>query len=201
MAFINTRDKEKGLGERATLDGLIDGTLVEFMDDVTMTGSFNEMLNGHKGLKTLVMPNITLSHGAFRNCTSLVTARWGWSTSTNQFNGCTSLEAAEAEGLNQATFSGCTKFNILVLRSTGTITLDNLNCFENSPFASGGTGGTLYVPESRISSYQSATNWSTILGYANNQIKSIESTHTDPVIIQGEPIDLTLYYVDGKLID
>ena len=54
----------------------------------------------------------------------------------------------------------------------------------------------LYVPNDLISSYQSASNWSTILGYANNQIKSIESTHTDP----NAPIDLTLYYIDGTPI-
>ena len=202
MSFINTRAPIDlgGIGERTTLDGLIDGTLTEFKDNMGITINKNEILRSHTGLKTLVLPNITLSYGSFLGCTSLITARYGWAGSTNQFNGCTSLIAAEARGLNQATFSGCTKFNILVLRSTGTITLGNISCFNNTPFASGKAGGTLYVPESRISSYQSATNWSTILGYANNQIKSIESTHTDPVIIQGVPIDLTLYYIDGEPI-
>lgn len=32
--------------------------------------------------------------------------------------------------------------------------------------------------------------------YTNNQIKSIESTHTDP----NAPIDFTLYYADGTPI-
>ena len=86
--------------------------------------------------------------------------------------------------------------DVLVIRSDTITTLNNISAFNNTPFASGKSGGTLYVPADLISSYQSATNWSTILGYANNSIKSIESTHTDP----SAPIDLTLYYADGTPI-
>ena len=39
-----------------------------------------------------------------------------------------------------------------------------------------GSAGTLYVPNDLIASYQSASNWSTILGYTNNQIKKIEGS-------------------------
>lgn len=94
-------------------------------------------------------------------------------------------------------FSGATSFDKLVIRkSTGVPTLSNINAFSNSCFADGKTGGTLYVPNDMISDFQSASNWSTILGYANNQIKSIESTHTDPTA----PVDLTTHFIDGTLI-
>lgn len=87
--------------------------------------------------------------------------------------------------------------NTLILRKTDDVcSISGLNVFQASPFASDGSGGTLYVPQSLIASYQAASNWSTILGYTNNSIKSIESTHTDP----DAPIDLTLYYADGTLI-
>lgn len=110
-----------------------------------------------------------------------------------------SLRAIDAGSLNIAT--GSFKFrynplNTLVIRQNTVAQLAIVNHFNNTPFASGGDGGTLYVPQALISSYQSASNWSTLLGYANNQIKSIESTHTDPTA----PIDLTLYYVDGTPI-
>lgn len=98
--------------------------------------------------------------------------------------------------LKNNTFNGCTSLNVLVLRNSTIRVLDAIGAFANTPFASGEAGGTLYVPQALISRYQSATNWSTILGYANNQIKSIESTHTDPTA----PIDLTLYYADGTPI-
>lgn len=90
-------------------------------------------------------------------------------------------------------FYNAASLTTLVIRSTTQRALNNISAFTGTPFASGGTGGTLYVPESLVSSYQSASNWSTILGYANNQIKSIESTHTDP----NAPVDLTLYCADG----
>lgn len=73
-------------------------------------------------------------------------------------------------------FRDCPSFKTLILRHNDVCALGNVSAFTNSPFASNGTGGTLYVPQSLISSYQSATNWSTILGYANNQIKAIEGS-------------------------
>ena len=116
------------------------------------------------------------------------------------FRGCSSLQYLDLmiEGtLQNNGFYGCTNLTILILRRPDAVCgLSNINWFTNTPFASGKSGGTLYVPSSLISSYQSASNWSTILGYANNQIKSIESTHTDP----NAPIDLTMYYADGTPI-
>lgn len=101
-----------------------------------------------------------------------------------------------------ATFEGgaCSDnsgLNTLVIRHPSHVAqLNNINALSNTPFASGKAGGTLYVPASMISSYQGASNWSTILGYATNQIKSIESTATDPTA----PVDLTTHYIDGTLI-
>lgn len=120
------------------------------------------------------------------------------------FKGCTNIKAVDIGGTADSgqgfargeAFSGDTKLNIVVLRANSVYPLSQISCFTNTPFASGKAGGTLYVPASLISSYESATNWSTILGYPNNQIKSIESTHTDP----NAPVDLTLYYVDGTPI-
>ena len=78
---------------------------------------------------------------------------------------------------------------ILILRKTDSITtLSNINAFETTPFASDGTGGTLYVPQSLISIYQSASNWSTILSYANNSIVAIEGSQYEN------------YYADGTAI-
>ena len=90
-------------------------------------------------------------------------------------------------------FSGDSNLSILILRNINKVrALSNISAFNGTPFASGGSGGILYVPADLVASYESATNWSTILAYTNNQIKSIESTHTDP----NAPIDLTVYYVD-----
>lgn len=138
----------------------------------------------------------------FRDCAklkSVVMPSWNSRFHNEIFNRCSLLESVDLLGMNLAgtsVFANCPNFHILVLRGNTVSTLGGTNRFDGSPFASGGTGGTLYVPNSLISSYQSASNWSTILGYSTNSIKSIESTHTDP----NAPIDLTLYYADGTPI-
>ena len=169
--------------------------------NVTSTKSY--MLKSTK-VQSVFMPNAAVVGNGFRECTYLQTAviaNLYLATGSSYFRSCTSLKAvdmkASADSRWENAFYDCTNFDTLVLRNTSKVTpLNYTNAFTNTPFASDGTGGTLYVPESKLSDYQSATNWSTILGYANNQIKSIESTHTDP----NAPIDLTLYYADGTLI-
>ena len=141
------------------------------------------IINRCSGMTGLVLPSLndTYSNGAFEFATNLQYADFGGATGGT---------------LKANTFSGNAKMSVLVLRATSAWTLDAISAFNNTPFASGKAGGTLYVPNSLIATYQSASNWSTILGYATNQIKSIESTHTDP----NAPIDLTLYYADGTPI-
>ena len=73
-------------------------------------------------------------------------------------------------------FQNCSKLKVLILRRSSVAALASTNAFTGTPFASGGTGGTLYVPNALISSYQGASNWSTILGYANNSIVKIEGS-------------------------
>lgn len=88
--------------------------------------------------------------------------------------------------------TGCfagTGMRTIVLRNTSSVaSLQNINVFNGTPFADGGTGGTLYVLSDKIASYQSATNWSTILGYANNQILPIEGSIYETQYADGTPI-------------
>lgn len=111
------------------------------------------------------------------------------------FSGATSLKTVDflggdtSSGIGQHAFDNCSVFDTLIIRATGNVTkLGTTNAFTNTPFASGGTGGTIYVPDAMISSYQSATNWSTILGYTNNQIKKIEGTIYETKYADGTPI-------------
>lgn len=79
-------------------------------------------------------------------------------------------------------------FNKLILRKPSVVAVQNINTFNDTPFASGKSGGTLYVPSALISSYQSATNWSTILGYPNNSIAAIEGSIYETAYADGTPI-------------
>lgn len=110
---------------------------------------------------------------------------------TYAFSGITTLTAVDIGSLGQIkanTFNGDTAMNVLVLRGNSVTALANISALTNTPFASGKSGGTLYVPQSLISSYQSASNWSTILGYANNSIQSIESSTYKTAYVDGTTI-------------
>ena len=79
--------------------------------------------------------------------------------------------------------------NTLIIRQTSAVSpISNINVFSNTPFASNGSGGTLYVPSALISAYESATNWATILGYANNSVAAIEGSAYETQYADGTPI-------------
>ena len=178
---------------------------------ITSNNNWRRVFKGCTSLRKVNLPDLTSFYGGnhFEGCTSLegiVLPSYGTGNNNNfnihdsWFKNCSALKYVDTKGAysiwNNA-FSGASVLETIIIRNADRTTgLNNINAFTDTPFASGGTGGTLYVPQALISSYQSATNWSTILGYANNQIKSIESTHTDP----DAPIDLTLYYADGTPI-
>lgn len=181
--------------------------------DITYLGSYIGIQNNQgapayfsyrTAITKLYMPNYNntanAASGPFRNNTAMVYAIMPKMTKVYNaaFYNCTALKAIDWLGGSitgsSNHFVGCTKLNVMVIRKTDNIcSLATTNAFTNTPFASGKTGGTLYVPQALVSQYTQASNWSTILGYSTNQIKSIESTHTD----SDAPIDLTLYYVDG----
>ena len=51
----------------------------------------------------------------------------------------------------------------IILRKTDSITtLSATSAFTSTPFASNGSGGTIYVPQALIEDYKTATNWVTL---------------------------------------
>lgn len=126
----------------------------------------------HSGVETLVI-------GKSDNYISSV-----WNTASH-------LKVADVSGSyigTQRTFDGDSVLETIILRNSTVVALGNTNSFTGTPFASNGTGGTLYVPSALIASYQSASNWSTILGYPNNQIKAIEGSIYETKYADGTPI-------------
>lgn len=112
-----------------------------------------------------------------------------WSNSLRLNTLLTAVDVYSPTIIKGGALSGCTTLSTFIIRRTDAVTtLENISAFQNTPFASGGTGGTLYVPQALISSYQSATNWSTILGYTNNQILPIEGSIYETQYADGTPI-------------
>ncbi len=157
--------------------------------------SLQWMMANCPNLTTVELPNLRhLGESAFQNDTSLANiALPSILRAPNRcFQNCTSLVSVDLgnpDRTNQNTFNGCTSLTNLIIRRTSSVcALTNINVFNNTPFASGGTGGTVYVPQALISSYQTASNWSTILGYSTNSIQTIEGSQYEN------------YYADGTVI-
>lgn len=127
---------------------------------------------------------VTLGEYFFNKCSALTVLVFKKMNNVWRYSmgNCTKLTTVDltmtgnfANGQGQ-TFNGSNKLNTLIVRKDGVATISNINNFTNTPFASNGAGGTLYVPSAQISAYQAASNWSTILGYSNNQILPIEGS-------------------------
>jgi len=93
-----------------------------------------------------------------------------------RFSNAESIDFGAITNIGTYTFADATHLTDVIIRTGSAATLGNINAFNNTPFASNGTGGTLYCPQSLISQYEQATNWSVILAYANNQILPIEGS-------------------------
>lgn len=91
-----------------------------------------------------------------------------------RMSGITSIDLPVCTSILDQVFRYCSKLDTIILRSTTLCTLGNINTFYNMPFASGKSGGKLYVPSALVESYKTAAKWSTILGYATNEIRAIE---------------------------
>lgn len=157
-----------------------------------------DSLSGCSSLRRIYLPSFNVSHVAdtqyaFSSISNLETVvlpaqTVGFGSYAFRYDGKLTHADITAESLQQMGFHQ-TKLTVLVIRKTdGICALNSTNVFDGSAFASGGTGGILYVPQALISSYQSETNWSTILGYTNNSILSIEGSQYEHYYADGTPI-------------
>ena len=136
----NTRDS---LGEQATLDGLIAHTLTSLEEDgITNLASY--AFYNNINLTNVIFPNLlTLQAYAFQGCSNLTTVDIGGQCSIN------------------GAFNGCSKMDALILRNTNNIcTLTSSSALSGSKIATG--FGGVYVPDTLLSTYKSASNWSAI---------------------------------------
>lgn len=139
--------------------------------------SFRGMAN----LETLVIPQMT------RICRDMLLS-------------CAKLETVDCGNVTDfdaTTFSGCSVLNTLIIRrSTAVPSLNNTSAFNSTPFASGGAGGTIYIPKALYDhlgdggsyDYKAKTNWSTVNGYGTITWAKIEGSYYET------------HYADGTLI-
>ena len=138
-----------------------------------------------KSVKDLEIPDGVLAIGSYAcyQCGSLENVKFSDSVATiynYAFQDCVKLaliDLPNVSSIGTVSFSGCTNLKTIILRFPyASCNLISTSAFSGTPFASNGSGGKLYVPQNLISEYQNASNWSTIIGYANNQILAIEGS-------------------------
>ncbi len=141
------------------------------LPNLVTSGNYGLARNTSTNLKAIVLPKMTTTG----------TYLLEWVKATLDFTALSQLVTNSLRSWYGPT---------LILRKSDAIcTLNATGAFTGTVFASGGTGGTLYVPQVLISDYQSATNWSTILGYENNQILPIEGSIYETQYADGTPIE------------
>ena len=96
---------------------------------------------------------------------------------TNVFQNCTGVTLADLGSLTKirnSSFVGANNLATIIMRkSSDIVALENVSAFNSSPFRSGGSGGTIYIPKVLFDElgtgsslgYKVATNWSTVEGY------------------------------------
>lgn len=142
-----------------------------------------------------------VGQSCFDACSSLLTAVIdGTESNIGQygFRNCTSLIAVDNGNKNFYTqcFSGCSALKTIVLRKTSPISLSNVNAFNGTPFASGGSGGTIYIPKSLYdhlgdgtsNDYKAKSGWSTVNGYGTITWAKIEGSAYENYYVDGTPI-------------
>lgn len=99
---------------------------------------------------------------------------------SQMFSGCTGLKKIDlpiAKEIHNGAFRNGSALTTLILRKTDAVcVLRDVAAFGGTPFASGGTGGTVYCPASLISQYQTATNWSTLYAAGSMTFVAIEGS-------------------------
>ena len=115
----------------------------------------------------------SIDSSVFRGCAALTNLTFleATSISTYGLRACTSLERldfAKMSSIGNNAFLESSALVTVIIRTDKVCTLSNKNAFSSTPIETG--TGYIYVPQSLLSDYQSASNWST---YAA-QIRAIE---------------------------
>ena len=194
-----------GGGGGDSSNGILDGSISGAYSNADITTLRNHALNGCSALTSVSFPNVTtVGTNALYNCNNVTSISFPKLASTGvysfsgmtkltsislpalasvltnfTFSGDTALTIADigsgCGGLGGQTFGGCSALKTVILRSSSVASCSN-NTFNGTPFASGGTGGTVYVPSNLISSYQTASNWSTLYNAGTCVFAAIEGS-------------------------
>lgn len=146
----------------------------------------NDVFNGSQ-LENIAMPNLaSISKNSLRNtklskailpsCTSI------GETSLYSNTVLTLLDILGGTIAAQSMWRS-SQLTTLILRAISVVTLSNVSALQDTKYAVNGAGGAyVYVPRSLISSYQTATNWSTLYAAHSDMFRAIEDYTLDGTV-------------------
>lgn len=168
----------------------------------TVTAIYGSACYDCDGLLTVFLPKVTTARGSIiSNCSALKTAvigTIGGDTDTFRLDPALEIVDLSTGNIGGGAFNSCSSLSKLILRSSAIQRLNNTNAFTtNTPFNSGGTGGTIYIPKALYDhlgdgsslDYKAATNWSTIDGYGTITWAQIEGSQYEHFYADGTPIE------------
>ena len=134
-----------------------------------------------RDIKTQGFYNTRFVKVAFPNLTTFI--------GTNNLNAnreLTAIDLGQLFNLPIQCLYNCSKLTTIVLRRSNLITtMESANALNGTPFASGGSGGTIYIPKlfydklgtGSSLDYKAATNWSTLDSYGTITWAQIEGSY------------------------
>ncbi len=119
----------------------------------------------------------TIGVYAFSNCTKLTSVSFPICTTigTGAFTYCpelTSVSFPTAMTIDSAAFYSCYNLKSLYLTGLSVCALQNSNAFTSTPIGGFGSCGSIYIPASLLTNYQTATNWT----YFSNRFVPLTGT-------------------------
>ena len=192
-----------GGGGEDTLGKYIDGTIGDYYNNTITTFESGTRVTS-PNITGIFLGSITTigSYGltSCGNCLFVVLPSVT-SLNTASLNGHTRLQTADfgasLSSITALCFGNDAALSTIVLRkSSALVSLANVTAFNGTPFANGGTGGTIYIPKALYdhlgdgtsSDYKAASNWSTINGYGTITWAKIEGSYYET------------HYADGTVI-
>lgn len=207
-------------------DAILDGSLSGVYTNNNVVVLRDHALSNCKSVTGIIMPNvISTGQNAFYNCdhvtsislpslrssgvyalagvkalTAIALPALTGGTPNFFMSGDTALASTDfgpsVNGLSGQAFGSCSALRTVVLRRSSAIVTCSTNTFNGTPFASGGSGGTIYIPKSLYDhlgdgtslDYKAATNWSTINGYGTITWAKIEGSQYENYYADGTPI-------------
>ena len=149
-----------------------------YLPDATSLSSNPYAIYNNTGSFTIYAPSLTgvSNYGISSNSglTAVCLPSLSGAMNANNLRGNAYMTVADIGSTTNLTTTcmyGCSSLTTLILRKSDAITtLGNTNALQNTPFYTGGTGGTIYIPQVLYNhlgdgtalDYQAATNWSTL---------------------------------------